>query len=363
MNLIKVVSPEYFSEISSDTEIIIEAVDCGKVTATGVKNGKKAVLAEIDLSSDGRGSFIFKASEFPRGPVAVKFYAYDNSGAELDVCNLMLYNSCGIVSDGIKNAPVPPQIEGLGLKLLFADDFDSPELSVSDKSSDMRYYSHKPDFGDFSHLTFSDFNSDVNPFSQIDTYLKIRADSAKNSSGLISSLMPDGMGFQTKAPCYFECNFIAANSVGTWPAFWLLVSNLEKGRYREVDEIDTIEAYGLEDITHQNQRGYYVTAHRWNQGNPENTEPVTFIDMDKFCDGVRWDMASHTYGTLITESDTVYYCDNIEVYRHKTQPVSKTEPFFFMVNLAVGGNGWPVDLSRYGGIADMYVDYIRVYGK
>jgi hypothetical protein len=33
---------------------------------------------------------------------------------------------------------------------------------------------------------------------------------------------------------------------------------------------------------------------------------------------------------------------------------------FFLVNLATGG-GWPVDLSRYNGLADMYVDYVRVY--
>jgi hypothetical protein len=30
-----------------------------------------------------------------------------------------------------------------------------------------------------------------------------------------------------------------------------------------------------------------------------------------------------------------------------------------LINLATGGR-WPVDLSRYG-MADMYVDYVRVY--
>ncbi len=73
-----------------------------------------------------------------------------------------------------------------------------------------------------------------------------------------------------------------------------------------------------------------------------------------------WDACFHTYGTLVTESETVYTCDNIPVFRHPTQPVSKEEPFFFMLNLAVGGNGWPVDLSRYGMI-DLYADFIRVY--
>lgn len=68
----------------------------------------------------------------------------------------------------------------------------------------------------------------------------------------------------------------------------------------------------------------------------------------------------HTYGCKITETDTIYYCDDIEVVRHETLPVCKQKPLFFMVNLATGG-GWPVDLSRYNGLADMYVDYVRVY--
>jgi hypothetical protein len=41
-------------------------------------------------------------------------------------------------------------------------------------------------------------------------------------------------------------------------------------------------------------------------------------------------------------------------------PLSKQKPIFFLINLATGG-GWPVDLSRYNGVADMYVDFVRVY--
>ena len=33
-----------------------------------------------------------------------------------------------------------------------------------------------------------------------------------------------------------------------------------------------------------------------------------------------------------------------------------------MINLGTGG-GWPVNLSRYNGLADMYVDYVRVYSS
>ena len=41
-------------------------------------------------------------------------------------------------------------------------------------------------------------------------------------------------------------------------------------------------------------------------------------------------------------------------------PLFREKPLFFMVNLATGG-GWPVDLSRYDGVAEMYIDYVRVY--
>jgi len=73
-----------------------------------------------------------------------------------------------------------------------------------------------------------------------------------------------------------------------------------------------------------------------------------------------WFETFHTYGCEITETDTIYYCDDIEVGRHATFRLSKELPLFFLINLATGG-GWPVDLSRYHGVADMYVDYVRVY--
>jgi len=75
-----------------------------------------------------------------------------------------------------------------------------------------------------------------------------------------------------------------------------------------------------------------------------------------------WFETFHVYGCKVTEMDTIYYCDDIEVGRHATLPACRERPLFFMVNLATGG-GWPVDLSRYDGLADMYVDYVRVYKK
>src|SRR5690606_36350403 len=87
-------------------------------------------------------------------------------------------------------APAPAK----GMKLVFADDFDKPELSISKDGVGTTYMSHKPGGGDFSGIPFGDHeNADTTPFSQVGTYLRIRADQAKNTTGLISSIGKDGM--------------------------------------------------------------------------------------------------------------------------------------------------------------------------
>jgi hypothetical protein len=77
-----------------------------------------------------------------------------------------------------------------------------------------------------------------------------------------------------------------------------------------------------------------------------------------------WSSTFHTYGVSIGLEDTVYYLDDIEVFRHPTNEVSKKHPHCFLVNYAIGGiSGWPIDLARYGDGSDMYVDYVRVYAQ
>ena len=110
-----------------------------------------------------------------------------------------------------------------------------------------------------------------------------------------------------------------------------------------------------------------ITPHCWNQGEEGKAlEKKAFdgmhnpIHMQKAGIPSTWFETFHVYGCKVTETDTIYYCDDIEVGRHATLPVCRQRPLFFMINLATGG-GWPVDLSRINGLADMYVDYVRVY--
>jgi hypothetical protein len=277
-----------------------------------------------------------------------------------------MYNRGGVPwKEGIPRDP-PPAANGMSL--VFADDFNGA-LSISSTDPQARYADHKPGGGDFSSLPFSDYHSERNPFAQVETYLRIRASERTRRAGLISSLKNDGTGIKASMPCYFECRFIAPNAIGTWPAFWLLSDwDAASGHKGPCDELDIIEAYGGEGPREPNAFDKYeVTPHAWNQGaagkaaeKNAQAEIHNPISMKKAGIPSAWYETFHTYGCKITETDTIYYCDDIEVGRHRTMEVSRQRPFYFLINLATG-SGWPVDLSRYDGIADMYVDYVRVY--
>jgi hypothetical protein len=370
---VSVVSPDYGCDIQGDTPVTLEAPGFKSLTVKCWKQGgvfgSDSTVATVALDAKGNGLFVFPANAYPHGPITVRISG--ENGDVKDNCYLQLYNKGGVSwNEGIPKDP-PPAAKGMSL--VFADDFNGP-LTISSTDPKATYYDHKPPGGwqDFSTLRFTSFDQPNNPFRQVDSYMRIRASEKAKSSGLISSMKNDASGITAKAPCYFECRFIGPNATGTWPAFWLLTDYMTdhvKGIKVPCDELDIIEAYGGEGPRQPNAFDtYMICPHCWEQGDAGKAiEKKAFdglrnpIRMRKFGIPSTWFEAFHTYGCKITETDTIYYCDNIEVGRHTTLPLSKNRPFFFLVDLATGG-GWPVDLSRYNGLADMYVDYVRVYG-
>ncbi len=386
-NMVSVLSPAYGADITGDTTIGIVApglatavVSCwkqgaapGKGDAKGtIDVGADSIIGTITLDTQGKGSIVFPANAYPHGPICVFITASGaGTGGAHDTCCLQLYNLGGVSwNEGLPKDPPAAS----GMTLIFADDFTT-KPSISSKDPKATYYDHKPPDGsqDFSSLRFTGFDEKGNPFAQKDTYLRIRADEAKNSSGLISSMKNDASGVTATNPCYFECRLIGANAIGAWPAFWLLsdymTEHVKSNKDVPCDELDIIEAYGGEGKASPNAFDKYcVTPHAWNQGKPgQEAEQAALrqfngpvVSMKKIGIASNWYQAFHVYGCKITDTDTIYYCDDIEICRHKTLDISRKAPFFFLINLATGG-GWPVDLSRYNGLADMYIDYVRVY--
>ena len=386
--IIMVTDPRPASDISGDPVITFKAPGFKTVSAFAFNEAARAyvdIAKDVPVGEDNTGSFTFNATAFPKGPVTLTLTATRGvDGKEVRDNNyLQLYNTTGV--EGVHGIPEndPPAAIAHGMKLVFSDNFDEP-LSIG-KGPGFKYYDHKPPDGsqDFSEwenkewgtrgYRFTSFDKPNNPFAKVDNFLRIRASTEAASTGIIASMQGDGSGFSVKAPFYIEARFTAPNAIGTWPAFWLLNDGTGHPPKSGCDEIDILEAYGGEGPSTPNfAHGYMTVVHAWDQPDEAVKEMNKAANqalraknqkpLKDFGVASNWHESFHTYGCLITETETIYYCDDIEMARHKTMPMSWERPHYFLVNLAIGGiSGWRIDLSRAGGIVDMYIDYVRVY--
>lgn len=364
--LIAVESPAYRSDVRGNTDIRIHAPGfrsplVAKSWLPVSSFGSDEIVSTISLDRDQGGSFTFPADRYPHGPIVIRIYGTRIINGQVDTCYLQLYNSGGVSwNEGLP--PTAPSAAA-GMALVFQDDFNEP-LSISSTGVGARYAAHKPGGGDFSQIPFSDPTSH-GPFFQRDTYLIIRADARQKTTGLLSSITTtDGTGLTVMAPYYIECRFIAPDAPGTWPAFWTVTDEYKSGGWNgtTADEIDIIEAYGGEGLGDPHSPGIYeVTPHTWGYHTDSAPSISNHVNMQNYGGGAGWAYTPHTYGLLVTRKNFVFYLDNVEVRRTPATPVAEDHPMYFMVNLAIGGNGWPVNLARYGDVVDMYVDFIRVY--
>ena len=372
---IRVLAPRYCSNVKGDVTVVFEAKGMTRVLARCWSGegewGKDTVLADVKLDARSRGEFVFHADRYPAGPTTIRLQAIDGKGHQ-DYCELQVYNLGGVKwKQGIPKSD-PPGAKGMNL--VYKDDFDGP-LSISPDGRGAKYAAHKTGGGDFSGWPFSDPDGDCLPFGQQDTYLRIHASKpfgTKGRTGILSSIRPDGTGVAVPVPAYFECRLMCHSAPGSWGAFWTLSKGTigmkkDDPRYEATkaagcDELDVLECYGGYGPRNPNHGGRYgVTTHWWGQKDMGKA-PHAFPDAQKMAGGSSWSWTFHTYGLAITETDTVYYFDDVEVLRHPTGPVTKSQDTWFLINYAIAGiSGWPYDLERYGNESDMWVDWVRVY--
>lgn len=153
---------------------------------------------------------------------------------------------------------------------------------------------------------------------------------------------------------YMECRAKLPVGKGIWPAFWMLGSNIQQAGWPLAGEIDIMEYIGREPHTlyttvhTKATHGEHATGHKEVVGNIEE--------------------GFHTYGVNWTAESLTFYYDGKEVFTYA--PKEKTvenwpydQPFYFLLNMAVGGNfgGPEVDDSIF---PQRYViDYVRVYSN
>jgi beta-glucanase (GH16 family) len=135
--------------------------------------------------------------------------------------------------------------------------------------------------------------------------------------------------------------------VGTWPAIWMLGSNIKTAGWPNCGEIDIMEHKGCEP------NKIYTTLH-YPKHFGDKADGDSIMIKDAYS-------TFHKYSTEWTATSIKFYVDDVQVKSYVNDEASPFHKnFHIILNVAMGGNfAGPLDPSIT--TASMEVDYVRVY--
>ena len=145
---------------------------------------------------------------------------------------------------------------------------------------------------------------------------------------------------------------------GLWPAFWLLGSNFSEVSWPECGEIDVMEFRGQDPaVVHGTVHGPGYSGGASIGGSYILEDGGTFSDSFHVF-GVDWDSEVISFWV-----DGVHYFKIRRSQLTPDQPWVFDQPFFLLLNLAVGGNyvGPPDSETLFPAVLE--VDYVRLYRR
>ncbi len=306
--------------------------------------------------TDPDGDGIWEATiNIPASTIEYKF-SFDNwAGQE----NLSAQNGC-TSSDGqftnrmltiAGDAELNPVCWSLCTDCLIPDE-ENWVLSWSDEfdgnALDMDTWTHELGSSGWGNNELQNYTSSPNNLEVSEGSLKIIARSGGIGSNSFSSariITNNKMEFQYGK---IEARIKVPVGQGIWPAFWMLGANYETVGWPQCGEIDIMEHVNNEPLTN--------SAMHWNQGGHTYRSSSVPFDATEF----------HLYGAIWNEDGVTFLLDDEPWWHFPFSPANNTapifqNPFFFLLNVAVGGN-WPGNPNASTPFpAIMEVEYIRIF--
>lgn len=247
---------------------------------------------------------------------------------------------------------IPAEIERPGLELVWEDNFQGAEGSAPDPDS-WTYDLGAGGWGnnELQHYTDRPENVDLNG----DGFLRITALREEFEGAPFTSARLKSKGLQEFQYGRIDIRARAPQERGVWPALWMLGNDIDEVEWPLCGEIDIMEIFG--------QRSIGVAAHGPGySGGSALGFPYTEAD-DNFANefhiySVIWDPEHITW--MIDES--IVAAINPSDLPDFT-PWVFDHPFYFLLNVAVGGNTVQTPNASTPDVNRLVVDYIRVYER
>lgn len=252
---------------------------------------------------------------------------------------LVIFNSCE--REAVQTLP---QREW---QLVWSDDFNGTAGSAPDNSK----WVFDLGGGGWGNSELQTYTNNANNI-KLDGNGKLVITAISNPSGFTSARIKTKGKF-SQAYGRFEARIKTPVGPGIWPAFWMLGSNIDTKPWPQCGEIDIMEQRGqMPSVT-------YGTLHGpgYSGGNS--------IGKSYALTNGRFDTDYHIYAVEWGEDYIDFFVDNFLYQRLTPDDVTGqwvyNQPFFLLLNVAVGGNfvGFPTTGTPFP--QSMYVDYVKVY--
>ncbi len=240
-------------------------------------------------------------------------------------------------------------------KLVWEDNFDGTQLNMED----WNYEYHEPGWVNNELQKYVDAPENI--------YLKdgkliiqaLKGEDGSYTSGRINTQNKHDYKYGK-----FEVRAKVPSGKGFLPAFWMMPTNENLyGQWPKCGEIDIMEVLGSET------NKTYGTLH-FGEPHTQSQGSYTLPEGD-------FSSEYHTYACEWEPGEIRFYVDGQlfysendwfskrEGYGELTYPAPYDQPFYLILNLAVGGNwpGNPDETTAFADNAQLCVDYVRVYQK
>jgi beta-glucanase (GH16 family) len=242
-------------------------------------------------------------------------------------------------------------------RLVWSDEFDGPAGAPADPS----IWTHELGDGslqgiagwgnsELQHYTDEPANAVHDGLGNL--VVTARRTSVNGNTGYTSARLVT-KGKLEVAHGWIEARARVPRGAGLWPAVWALGASIDDAPWPACGEIDLMEHVGREP------RRAFGTIH--GPGYSGDAGVVGTVDLER-------DLADdfHVFAIDWAPGSIAWYLDGVRFHRATRADVAPNawvfdDPFFLLLNLAVGGTfGGPVD-EQTAFPAELLVDYVRVY--
>lgn len=247
----------------------------------------------------------------------------------------------GVDGDGYQGADSYP-----GKTLVWSDEFDGTAINSANWTYDLGA-------SGWGNNEWQNYTSSPNNSSVVDGFLTI---TAREEGGGYTSARMKSVDLQEFQFGRIDIRAKLPEGQGIWPALWMLGANFPEGGWPQCGEIDIMELVGHQPGT------THGTAH-WGANFGVHQYAGSSITLPG---GAKFSEAFHLFSIEWQQNSIVWYMDDQPFYsidntQMNGQPYPFNAPFFFIMNIAVGGNwpGYPDASTQFP--QTMMVDYVRVF--